>query len=102
MRFPHENSRCFRSCFFLLSAAPNQDGGHITFYGKKVILLLLLLLSQTGWSLMEVLVFPGRANPAFTSYPGSVEGDAHGLFLLCQQKPKKHLLGSVRLSGVCG
>lgn len=49
---------------------------------------------------MEVLVFPGRANPAFTSYPGCVEGD--GLFLLCQQKPEKHLLGSVRLSGVCG
>ena len=33
---------------------------------KKVFLLLLLLLTQTGWSLMEVLVYK-RADSAFTS-----------------------------------
>lgn len=35
----------------MLNSAPNQECGHIAFYGKKVfLLLLLLLLSQTRWS----------------------------------------------------
>lgn len=50
---------------------------------------------------LQVLVFLERASPGLTSYPGCVEG-AQGLFLLCQQEPKKYLLGSVRLSSVCG